>query len=317
MMKKVLFLCLIMAGALSVVFAAPAMYSVDYKLLIALHPKMANYDMVIERHLRSDVNFADMNQLNALNMRIASLSIAAYQKTEKLLRDKDRVELELARLDNRMTGKIADFDHEKMQFQGENTRKSQLLKISQLKAQLSEIDNQTVKIWDEVMNPLYLSRAQSKQVVESVLSEIDLMLEGMSRQMGGALIIDSDFQAIQFAPERITAAPVVGADPLSIRLYQSLLNSDLVGNVPDVYKNDPELARYASAMRKDIEDSFDKNMAKQISKSPLLGKTAGIQGRLVLAGAQGFDLTRQAVENMFKKHGIRADIASRILALIK
>lgn len=307
----------LIVGISAAVFAAPAMYSVDYKLLVALHPQMANYDMVIERHLRPDVNFADMDRLNAINMQIASLSMQAYQRAEKLMQDLDRVNLDLARMDDRMLGKVVEFDTEKQQFQGDNTRRSQAQKLAQLQAQRSEIENQIVKVWDEVMNPLYLSRAQSKQIVESVLSEIDLMLEGMSRQLGGALIIDSDYQAVQLAPEKITAAPVVGADPLSIRLYQSLLNSDLVGDVPDVYKRDPELSRYASAMRKDIEDSFDRNIAMQISKSPLFGKATGVRGRMVLAGGQDFDLTRQAVENIFKKHGVRADIASRILALIK
>lgn len=317
MKHRVAMVFFLIVGISAAVFATPAMYSVDYKLLVALHPQMANYDMVIERHLRPDVNFADMDRLNAINMQIASLSMQAYQRAEKLMQDLDRVNLDLARMDDRMLGKVVEFDTEKQQFQGDNTRRSQAQKLAQLQAQRSEIENQIVKVWDEVMNPLYLSRAQSKQIVESVLSEIDLMLEGMSRQLGGALIIDSDYQAVQLAPEKITAAPVVGADPLSIRLYQSLLNSDLVGDVPDVYKRDPELSRYASAMRKDIEDSFDRNIAMQISKSPLFGKATGVRGRMVLAGGQDFDLTRQAVENIFKKHGVRADIASRILALIK
>lgn len=315
---RFLFIALILiAGQAAVCLAVPPMYFVDYKLLMALHPKMSNYDMVMERHLRSDINFADAEKLNAVNMQIASLSMLAHQRVEKLTQDMDRVNLELAKVDSGMLGRIADFDTEKGQFQGDNTRRSQSAKIAQLQAQRQEIENQIDKIWDEVMNPLYLSRSQSRQLVESVLNEIDLMLEGMSRQLGGAIIMDSDYQATQLVSEKNTAAPTVGADPLSIRLYQSLLNSNLVGDVPDVYKRDPELVPYASAMRRDIEQSFDRNISMQISKSPLLGRALGVRGRLVLVGGQNLDLTRQAVDNIFKKYGIRADIAGRILALIK
>lgn len=315
--KVFILVLLLTAGQAIAGFAVPPMYFVDYKLLVSLHPKMANYDMVLERHLRSDVNFSNMDQLNAVNLQIASLSMAAHQRVETIMRDLDRVNLELSRLNERMTGQIAEFDSEKKQFQGDNTRKSQATKIAQLMAQRGEIENRVVKVWDEVLNPLYLSRAQSSQIVEATLNEIDLMLEGMSRQLGGAIIMDSDYQATQIVPAKVTAAPVVGADPLSIRLYQSLLNSDLVGDVPDVYKRDPEMAKYASAMRRDIEQSFDRNIAMQMSKSPLFGHAAGVRGRLVLAGGQNVDLTRQAVEQILKKYGIRADITNRILALIK
>lgn len=311
-----LFFCLVsvFAGAQGV---NSGLYTVDYKLLLALHPKMASYDMVLERHLRSDINFADMERLNAINMQVASLSIEANRRVEKLSRELDKVAIELSRIENRMTGNILEFDDEKKQFQGDNTRRSQLVKMTQLQAKQREIENQIIKIWDEVMNPLYLTRAQTKQIVDGVINEIDLLLESFSRQLGGAVILDSDYQSIQFAPQRITSSPAVGASPLSVRLYQSLLNSDLVGSVPDVYKNDPELSRYASGMRRDIEAAFDRNIATQISKSPLFSKVPELRGRLVLSGAQGLDLTRKVLEAIFQKHAVRADIASRILSQVR
>lgn len=317
-MKRVLlaFFCLI-SFSLYAQGAHPGLYTVDYKLLLALHPKMANYDMVLERHLRSDINFADMERLNAINLQVASMSIEANRRVEKLTREIDKIAIELSRIENRMSGNILEFDDEKKQFQGDNTRRSQMIKITQLQAKKREIDNQIIKIWDDVMNPLYLTRTQSKQIVEGVINEVDLLLENFSRQLGGAIILDSDYQSVQFAPERITSSPAVGASPLSVRLYQSLLNSDLVGNVPDLYKSDPELARYASGMRRDIEAAFDRNIATQISKSPLFSKVPEIRGRLVLAGAQNLDLTRRVLEAVFQKHAVKADIASRILSQIR
>jgi len=317
-MKKILFAFFCLLGfTLHAQGVHPGLYTVDYKLLLALHPKMASYDMVLERHLRSDINFADMERLNAINLQVASLSIEANRRVEKLTRELDKISIELSRIENRMSGNILEFDEEKKQFQGDNTRRSQQIKITQLQAKKRELDNQIVKIWDDVMNPLYLNRAQTRQIVDGVINEIDLLLENFSRQLGGAVILDSDYQAIQFAPERITSSPAVGAGPLSVRLYQSLLNSDLIGDVPDLYKKDPELARYASGMRRDIEAAFDRNIATQISKSPLYSKVPEIRGRLVLAGAQNLDLTRKVLEAVFQKHAVKADIASRILSQIR
>ncbi len=318
MMKRfvLLLLCLITAVT-SAQSVNSGLYTVDYKLLLALHPKMASYDMVLERHLRSDLNFADMERLNNINMQVASLSIEANRRVEKLTREIDKVAIELSRIENRMIGNTLEYDDEKNQFHGDNTRRSQIIKITQLKAKKREIENQIVKVWDEVMNPLYLTRAQTKRIVDSVVNEVDLLLEGFSRQLGGAVILDSDYQSVQFSPQRITSSPAVGASPLSVRLYQSLLNSDLIGDVPDLYKSDPELSRYASGMRRDIEAAFDRNIATQISKSPLFSNVPDISGRLVLAGSQDLDITKKVLESIFQKHAVRADIASRILSQLR
>jgi hypothetical protein len=118
-------------------------------------------------------------------------------------------------------------------------------------------------------------------------------------------------------PDRITSVPAVGADPLSVRLYQALLHTDLLGDVPDVYKNDPSLKQYASQMRKEISDGFDRNAAMQISKQPLYGSLSGLNGRLFLAGGKNLDITRDMLSQLFRKYSIRKDIAEKILAQIK
>ncbi|MEW6708948.1 MAG: hypothetical protein AB1403_03925 [Candidatus Riflebacteria bacterium] len=297
-------------------FAAPPMYTVDYKLLVGLHPKMGSYDIVLERHLRSDINFSDSNRLNELNLQIASASMQANQRIEELQRDLDRLLAEKAKVENRMTG-VVEFDEELGRYDGDSSRKHQARKISEIEMDIVAVQAKIDAIWDNVMNPLYLSRQQSRKIVESVLAEIDLMLEQFSTQLGNAVIVDRDFLGSQMQADKVTSVPSVGADPLSIRLYQSLLHSDLVGDVPDAYKRDPELRKYASQMRRDIEDSFDRNISMQISKQPLYGNLPGFRGRLFLAGAQNLDITRQVLEKIFVKHAVKADIAARILAQVK
>lgn len=301
----------------SSIYANPPMYTVDYKLLIGLHPKMASYDLVLERHLRPGIDFSDMNRVNEINMKIASNSIVANRKIEGLQREIDRFALEKSKIQNKMTGAMLEFNEEIGKFPGDSSRKHQARKVSTIDRDIEIAQAKIDLIWDEVMSPLYLSKTQSRKIVASTLSEIDLLLEQFSSQLGGAVIIDSDFSSVQLNPQKLTAAPSVGADPLSIRLYQSLLHSQLIGDVPEPYKKDPELRKYASRMRKDIEEGFDKNISMQISKQPLFGKILGLHGRLFLAGNKNMDITRQVLGKIFTKHAVRSDIAARILAQIK
>ncbi|GAB4278186.1 MAG: hypothetical protein Kow0029_21390 [Candidatus Rifleibacteriota bacterium] len=301
----------------TVAWAVPPMYIVDYKLLLGLHPRLSNYDLVLERHLRSDIDFSDMNLVNEINKKIASNSIIANRKVEELQKQIDRLVYEKSRLENKMTGAVVEYNEGLGRYEGDSSRNHQQRKAEEIDRDIASLQSKIDQIWDDVMSPLYLSKAQSKKIVESVLSEIDLMLEQFSTQLGGAVIVDRDYIASDLHYDHITAAPCVGADPLSIRLYQSLLHSDLLGTVPEPYKRDPELRKYASTMRKDIEDGFDRNISMQISKQPLYGKLLGLRGRLFLAGAQNLDITRQVLEKIFAKYSVRSDIAARILAQVK
>lgn len=314
--KRVLLL-LVFAGMLSSLAAMPPMYSVDYKLLVGLHPKMGSYDIVLERFLRPDINFADGNQLDQINLRIASASVEANRRVEELQRQIDRFLYEKSRIENKMTGTMLEYNEEMGQFAGDSSRKHQARKITEIDRDIATVQAKIEKIWDEVMNPLYLGRQQSKKIVESVLGEIDLMLQQFSTQLGNAVIIDSDYLGEQLQTVQFAGAPSVGADPLSIRLYQSLLQSDVAGKVPEPYLRDPELRKYASQMRRDMEDSFDRNISMQISRQPLYGKVPGLRGRFILAGPQNLDITRQVLEKIFVKHAVRPEIAARILSQVK
>jgi len=297
-------------------FSAPAMYSVDYKLIIALHPQMGNYDMVMGRHLRNDIDFSDYNVKARVNAEIAKLSIVAQKKSDVLMSKILKLENKIAQMEDSYS-KPTDYIPTTKDFAGDNTRKSRNRRIENMKSELKKLNEENIKIWDDVMNPMYYTREQSNNITNRVLNEIDLVLNDISNQKGGALIIDSDYQAIQTAPTKIGGVPAIGADPLSIKLYQSLISANVVPELPGVYKTDPELAQYASFARKDLEESFDKNVSTQISKSPLFANVPGVRGRLVLVGSSDFDLTLEVVEKIFIKHGIRNDVATRILNQIK
>ena len=197
---KCLFKILPLLALILIAFSAsatPPMYTVDYKLLVGLHPRMGGYDLVLERHLRSDINFADSDQLNRINMKIASSSFEANRQVEKLQRQMDRLQLEKAKIENRMTGVVVEFDKDLGKFEGDSSRKHQARKISDIDRDIAVVQAKIDLIWDKVMDPLYLSKGQSRKIVDSVLSEIDLMLEQFSTQLGNAVIIDSGHHPLQ------------------------------------------------------------------------------------------------------------------------
>ncbi|HOY66500.1 MAG TPA: hypothetical protein PLP29_06395 [Candidatus Ozemobacteraceae bacterium] len=292
---------------------APGMYVVNYGLLLALHPAMSNFDMVLGRHLRSDLPFQDQSAMARLTDQINALAAKARTETEQVQTEIDKLVLQKTDLENRIGQNVVEFNQERGTFTGEQTRQIQMQKLGELDRSVAALQARQNKIWDDVMNPLYLPREYSQKLLEQTLAQIDGLLGEVSRARGGAMILDSDFVRVQPRPVSIPVAHSTGADPLSIRLFQSLLQSDLVGRVPDVYLQNPELRQYGAAMKRQIEESFDRNVAAQISKSPLYDELIGARSRLFLAGSGSFDLTREVLAELYRRNQVKPDIAQRIL----
>jgi len=222
----------------------PGMYVVNYGLLVTLHPAMANFDMVLGRHLRTDLPFQDQAAMARLTDQINALSARARAEADQVQTEIDKLLLQKTDLENRLGQNVVEFNPERGTFTGEQTRQIQLQKMRELDRSVAALQERQNRIWDDVMNPLYMPRAYSQKLVEQTLAQIDALLEEFSRARGGAMILDSDFVRVQPRPTSIPVAHTTGADPLSIRLFQSLLQSDLVGRVPDVYLQNPELRQY-------------------------------------------------------------------------
>ncbi len=281
--------------------AAPAMYSVDYKLCIALHPLMGNYDIVLGRHLRNDVNFDDFATEKAVDAKIHELSIKAEEKSSQIRSQLYKMETELATLENK----------------ADPNNTSYTKKINSLRDQIASLEAQNQQIWDDTLNPRYYTREQSNQIVANVLKEIDSIIQSLSLKLGGAIIIDSDYQAIQPITKRITDIRSAGSSPLAIKIYQSVLNAAPRIDIEKAFEHSPDLAMYRASYNRFYDEDLDKNIIAQISRSPLFRSTPGISGRLVLVGSKDFDLTTQVVEKILQKYRIKQDTINRILAQIK
>ena len=299
-MKKI-YLLLLLLSCVIPSYSAPAMYSVDYKLCIALHPLMGNYDIVLGRHLRNDVNFDNFATEKAVDAKIQELSVKAEEQSSQIRSQLYKMETELATLEGK-----ADLSNA-----------SYAKKINSLKQQIASLEAKNQQIWDDTLNPRYYTREQSNQIVANVLKEIDSIIQDFSRKLGGAIIIDSDYQAIQSIPKRITEVRSAGTSPLAVKIYQSVLNASPRIDVEKAFEHSPDLAMYRASYNRFYDEDLDKNIIAQISRSPLYGATPGISGRLVLVGSKDFDLTLQVIEKILQKHRVKQDTINRILAQIK
>lgn len=299
-MKKIIFTIILSLFSITHAISAPAMYSVDYKLLICLHPLMANYDPVYGQHLRSDIDLNDLGIQQSIAQQTLKNSMKASEKQKALNEELEKLNAELEKL--HMTP--ADW---------ENSNNSKTQKANSLIKKIYDMQIKIEKVWDDVMNPMYLSKPQSDKITETVLNDIDNQLAILSKELGGALIIDSDYQAVQLAPKSISELRMVGGTGTSIRLYQTLLNTEPPDILP-MYKDNPaNIATY----KKMQEDEMNANIAAVISKSPLYGAVPGLRGRLVLISGKDFDLTTKVLERIFKLHRVKPDIANRILQQIR
>lgn len=279
--------------------AAPAMYSVDYKLLICLHPLMAMYDPVYGQFLRSDINFTDLKAYESVSKQIVKNSQKAMEQTEEIDKKLTALIVELEKL--RMTPR-----------EWENPQSAKTQKALSLNQQIENLNAKKDAIWENVMSPKYISKKQSDVIINQVLNEIDSQLINLSKELGGALIIDSDYQAIQLQPKSITDLKVAGGTPMSIRLYQDVLNFEMPEILP-MYSDIPE---NVAAYKKMVMEGLESDIAKVISKSPLYGAIPGLRGRMVLVGSRDFDLTNKVLERIFKSHRVKPDIANKILQQI-
>ncbi|MFZ2961272.1 MAG: hypothetical protein WA705_30725 [Candidatus Ozemobacteraceae bacterium] len=294
----------------------PGMFTVEYKLLLALHPYMSNFDIVLGRHLRSDVNYKDPTALSEINKKINALSVKAGEQTPAIQKEIDKLRLQISDIQQRSQSIIGVANAERGGFTGQNTQQIQKAKISELERQVLALEEKREAVSEATLDPLYLSRAQSRERINQALTQIDAILEAFSRQRGGAIIVDRDFVRVQIPAQHIPSVQEAGADPLTIALYQSLLEADFIGKVPPRYLSDPELRPYANKMVTQLAGSFDRGVAGQIARAPLSAKLLGIRGRLFLTGTSGTDLTREILAEIFRQNRIPNEISQRILAQI-
>lgn len=312
-------------GVLVVVFgmaasasAIPPMYTVDYKLLVLLHPKMAEFDLTLGRHLKPGVQVSDQKTRDALAREMEALNVEAKKTVDlqqqviaKLSQEQSEAGAAMrSRVIDVKPGSTASAALPVVMWEEEQKRRAALQKRIDDARHLQE------EALDRVFDPMYLTRAESQAIIDGALAEVDGLLERLSEEKGGALILDADF--VRGAPVPVRFHPAVSPclDLVNIGLRQSLLEYDFSNDkMPDLYTKRPELqAKFAEAMQR--MKGFESGIATTLSHYPGVAAALGARGRLILAGGKQQDLTRQVLGDLYKKYQVRDEVTSKLLGLV-
>lgn len=296
-------------GAATVAGAVPPVFTVDYKLLFLLHPKMAEFDLTLGRHLKPGVKVYDQATRDALAKEMETLNVEAKKAVEA--QQQVIVKLSQEQVEGGLrVAPTASQTAPMLLWEAEQARKAELQK------RIDEARRVQEEALDRVFDPMYLPRSESRAVIEAVLSEIDAELERVSEAKGGALILDADFVRAAPVPTRYHATINPSLDLVDIGLRQSLLEYNFATEkMPELYTKRPELQlKFAEAMHR--LKGFESGIATTLSRYPGVAAALGARGRLILAGGKQHDLTREILGEMYKKNRVREDVASRILDLV-
>lgn len=300
---------LLTVGSVSVAIGAiPPVYTVDYKLLFLFHPKMAEFDLTLGRHLKPGVKTFDPGSREALSREMERLNVEAKKTVEaqqQLIAQWTQEQLE-----GGMHSNPSASASPVLLLETEKKRKAEL------QARIDSAKRIQEEALDRVFDPMYLSRDESRSIMEGVLTEIDTELERMSQVRGGALILDADFVEATPVPRRFHPSAIPCLDLVDIGLRQSLLDHDFTpGQMPVLYTQRPELQlKFAEAMQR--LKGFEDGVATTLSRYPGVAAVLGARGRLILAGGKDQDLTREVFAELYRKHQIRPEVAAKILELV-
>ncbi len=305
----------------------PGIFAVDYKLLFLLHPFMVDFDLLVGRHLRSDVNLKDGKVLEKLSKEIASLNSGAKKKVEDIQRHIDSCYREIEKLEK----------ERKSAFEGpvNSSASSPILKIdSEIRERNLQIDRfkkKQTEITDSVFDPMYISRAESQNRINAALMQIDATLNKFSQAKEGALIVDSNYIRCPNTYNNFHPAPEACFNFLSIGLKQDLLEfNPSPGDMGEKMRANylkPEMQKvFSEIIGKDFQKKLEETMNKTsyfntafattLTKYPGIAPILGTKGRLFLAGGNNIDISKEILAEIFKINKVREEIADKILNLL-
>jgi len=290
-----------------IAFAA-GMATVDYSLLMAFHPKMSRFDFTVGRFYLPGLNLSNEKQMTDIRKKIRQKNSESAPKIAQLDRDRMRNLKEIANFDESARTTLNAMLRDGKDISAIERSYSQ--KKIQLQVKQTDLDEQLLALQEAGLDFIYYSREKTKGMIVEIMTEIDRILEQISRERGNLAIIDRSYLSPP-ASVRPPPVPAEGMDMLSADLYGQLLKSDFAMN-PGWKEGPPG---HAERVMEGTETAFKKEFEKYLSQAPTLGRfISNFRGRLFLAG--GEDLTPLALSRILDSNPIAPEIKQRLIHLI-
>jgi len=294
----------------SVAFSQGGWASVDYTLVLALHPRMAWYDFSVQRFYRSNIPMNNESELEKLRKKAAAVTLEMKSSVERVDRERNRILKEMTDLELSRKNTINTMLKENKDVT--LISKSYDLKSTRLAKEYADKEKEYEKVRNAGLDVFYLNRTDSDNYLSSIMSEIDQILKQLSRERGNIAIIDRSFliaPATTYQPP--TAIPGFGL--LGSQLYAQLLKTDFsVPKGSDAPETPPD---HIQRVVTGIEGRFKEDLEKVLTQIPALHPiVANVRPRFFLAG--GEDLTMLVIQQVFKLNKVPAEIEQRVLRLL-
>ncbi|MBF0545078.1 MAG: hypothetical protein HQM08_11615 [Candidatus Riflebacteria bacterium] len=280
----------------------------DYSILAGFHPKMARFDFSIGRFFLPNVNLGDSKQVTGLQKLVKQKSSENAPKIETLRREKNRIIREISNFEVSSKTTVNS-----MLKEGKNPsqiQESLAKKKSELNGQLAGIDEQILNIGEAALDVIYFSREKSRTMLGEIFSEVDKVLQEISAEKGGVVIIDKSFILTANSMEK-APPPVEGLDPDCVNLYKALMDSEY-SVAPDLLNGPPG---HKERLLKGIESRFRGTFEKSLVNIPVVRSlVSNYHGRLLLAG--GENLTPLALSRILKNNNVNEEFTKKIVELV-
>ncbi|MBF0544236.1 MAG: hypothetical protein HQM08_07380 [Candidatus Riflebacteria bacterium] len=311
------FLFVLLSFGVSFAQNLPPTLTVDYKLLFLLHPLMAEFDWSLGRHIKPEIDLTHTAKLDKINLEMGEINVQAKAECANIQKEIDKLLVQIEKAGK--TGNISiDSTNASAPPGLEQTIEKTQIQKKDLIAKIEALKIKRDQIMDSVFDPMYISRDRSREIQKKALKEIDKILQRISNENGGALIIDSSFIRDSEPPKSFYPSTEACTNLLSVGLRQTLLDKEFkVGFPPDspYYNASETMKKFASSMNR--QEDFKIAVSTILAKYPGVRNILGTEGRFFLVGNESSDVTLKVLGEILQQNHVKDTIASSVIELLQ
>ncbi|HNW35933.1 MAG TPA: hypothetical protein PKM25_13425, partial [Candidatus Ozemobacteraceae bacterium] len=299
--------------------------TVDTRLLLILHPRLANFDYAQGRLFRADVAQRPREQIQkelaACWEKAASVIAGISTKRSRILEQRAQI---LQRWDETMNSMYANAasgssqlrDHDKSMQEFDARFRAEL---TGCEAALERIETEKILAQESALGPIYLSSQETEREVTLAKNEISQLIAQTAQENQVAMVLDSTFGVTAVCLDsQIACIPrqSTSFDTTTTSLFQQFTNWEAIpsGQIPLADGTKVDAATHLAPQR--MKNMIDM-MQQQLEVRPYIptGLAQFSPGNLFLYG--GVDLTAAVARKMFTQYRIPEELKNSYMLFIR
>lgn len=325
-------LVICMSWVLTLLTITPAGYAqsnavwgmVDTRLVLILHPGMAEFDFTRGRFFRiSPAKTTKQALQEALNkgivgiqpkladLRLRQSEIVAARTTHLLALDAELTEIRAQRPKGAASGVL------ELSLKKEHDLQNRLTQgLATIDAQLAVVDAQIANLWEKTGDELYLTAAESGERMNRILREIGEHVVAVSRETGVPFVVDVGWgmRSLRKAEDMISIPVQNDAVNLLDTMVFHLFTN---WSGPRERLQSPQQEKAWSLFAAGLDDKGQETVKRVVKRNPHIstGLAAFTPGRTLLRG--GYDLTPAIARRLFSAYAIPEQLKNSYMTLLK